>query len=260
MRRPILAGTLIIALWATPTFANPDDRPAGAAQVSAADDDSADFLFGRPHAWVAFSGTWLVPRANGDLFSFFSDQLTLKRSDFSAPAFIASFGIPIARQLEVVGDFEVSSHEVGSEYRRYVKADRSEIRQTTQLGQGGIAVGVRYLPLGRGQAISRFAFVPRRVVPYVGAGLNFGHYNLAQHGEFVDFVDLSIFNSSFQSDGWTVGSQVETGADLQIWRMLYFNAGIRYVWAHAKLSDDFVGFDGIDLSGLKTSTGLVIVF
>jgi hypothetical protein len=260
MLRPILAGTLIIALWAIPAFADPEDFPAGGAQASAPADGSVDFLFGHPHAWVAFTGTWLVPRANGDLFSFFSDQLTIKRSDFRAPAFIAAFGIPVARQLDVVGDLELSSHEVQSEYRRYVKADRSEIRQSTQLGQGGIGVGVRYMPLGRGQAVSRFAFVPRRVVPYVGAGLNFGHYNLGQHGEFVDFVDLSIFNSSFQSDGWTVGSQVEAGADLQIWRMLYFNAGVRYVWAHAKLSDDFVGFDGIDLSGLKTSSGLVIVF
>jgi hypothetical protein len=260
MLRSRLAGTLIVALWAIPAFANPEDRPTGETQASAATDGSVDFLFGRPHAWVAFTGTWLVPRASGDFFSFLSDQLTLKRADFRTPAFVAAFGIPIARQLDVVGDFEVSSHEVPSEYRRYVKADRSEIQQSTQFGQGGIGVGIRYMPLGRGQTISRFAFVPRRVVPYVGAGLNFGHYNFAQHGEFVDFVDLSIFNSSFQSDGWAVGSQVEAGADLQIWRMLYFNAGIRYVWAHAKLSDDFVGFDGIDLSGLKTSSGLVIVF
>jgi len=38
------------------------------------------------------------------------------------------------------------------------------------------------------------------------------------------------------------------------------NVGARYAWGHAKLSSDFVDFDGIDLSGFRTSTGITIVF
>jgi hypothetical protein len=256
----MLAATLIAALWAAPSFAGPQDSAPRSVQTAATTDGSADFLFGRPHAWLAITGTLLVPRADGDLFKFLSDQLTIKRSDFRTPAFTATVGVPIARQLDVVSDFEVSAHNVQSNYRQFVRADRSEITQTTELGQAALGVGVRYMPLGRGQSISRYAYLPRRVVPYVGAGLNFEHYKFWQYGDFVDFVDSSIFSHSFQSAGWSVGSQVEAGADIQIWRVLYVNAGMRYVWAHAKLSDDFVGFDGIDLSGLKTSSGLVIVF
>src|SRR5262249_13573980 len=151
--------------------------------------------------------------------------LTVERADFRAPAFIGAVGVPIARRFDVVGDFEISDHPVQSEYRHYVKADRSEITQTTELGQTAIAVGVRFMPLGRGQSISRYAYVPRRVVPYVGAGLNVARYKFSQQGEFVDFVDLSIFSHSFLANGWSVGSQVEAGADLQIWRILYFTAG-----------------------------------
>ena len=258
--RPLLASIFIVAFCAIPALADPEDLPARDAQAAASTDGSADFLFGRPHAWVAFTGTWLVPRASGDLFKFLSDQLTVERSDFRAPAFIGAVGVPVARRFDVVGDFEISNHAVPSEYRHYVKADRSEITQTTELGQTAIAVGMRFMPLGRGELISRYAFVPRRLVPYVGAGLNVARYKFWQHGEFVDFVDHSIFNHSFLSNGWSVGSQVEAGADLQIWRMLYFNAGVRYAWARARLNSDFVGFDGIDLSGLKTSSGVVIVF
>jgi hypothetical protein len=141
-----------------------------------------------------------------------------------------------------------------------VKADRSEITQTTAFGQAGVALGVRYLPLGRGQDVSKYAFLPRRVAPYVGGGLTFVRYTFQQQGEFVDFVDLSIFAHSFASDGWSVGSHLDAGADVQIWRMFFLSVGARYAWAHAGLSQDFVGFDGIDLAGLKSSTGVTIVF
>jgi hypothetical protein len=86
------------------------------------------------------------------------------------------------------------------------------------------------------------------------------HYDFRQSGEFVDFVDLSIFPHTFQSGGWSVGPHVDGGADLQIWRMLFLNVGVRYAWAHSTLSPDFVGFEGIDLSGLRSSTGITVVF
>ncbi len=222
--------------------------------------EAPDFLFGRPNAWIAVSGTWLVPRAGGDLFTFVSDQLTLDRSDFRTPAFTGSFGIPLHQHLDVVGDIEISHRVVPSEYRAYVKADRSSIAQTTQFDQATLGFGVRYLPLGRGQTISRYAFLPRRVTPYVGAGASVVHYNFQQRGDFVDFVDLSIFAHLFVSKGWSVGPHVDGGADLQIWRMFFLNVAARYAWAHSGLSRDFVGFEGIDLSGFKTSTGISVVF
>src|SRR5207244_3383763 len=83
----------------------------------------------------------------------------------------------------------------------FVKPDRSPIAQTTKLDQSTIALGVRFLPIGRGRDVSRYAFIPRRVTPYVGAGLNVVAYAFAQRGQFMDFVDLKIFNDAFTSDG-----------------------------------------------------------
>lgn len=222
--------------------------------------EAPDFLFGTPKAWISLSGTWLVPRASGDLFTFVSDQLTLDRSDFRRPAFTGSFGLPLFRRFDVVGDVEISHQSIPSEYRAYVKADRSSIAQTTEFDQATLGFGIRYLPLGRGQTISQYAFLPRRVTPFVGAGASVVHYNFQQSGEFVDFVDLSIFPHSFQSGGWSLGPHVDGGADLQIWRMFFLNVAARYAWAHSTLSRDFVGFEGIDLSGFKSSTGITVVF
>src|SRR5215470_17640482 len=258
--RLLFAAFLIAIGVAAPALA--DEAPPLPAEPQSTPSPSGgpDFLFGRPRASIAFSGTWVAPRAGGDLFTFVGNQLTINRSDFRRAGFTGAVGIRITPRLDVVSDIEVSARSVGSNYRQYVKADRSEIAQTTKFNQGAFAVGARYFPVGRGQDISRYAFLPRRVVPYVGAGASLQHYSFLQTGEFVDFVDLSIFNHTFSSDGWAIGPHVETGADLHIWRMFFLSVGARYTWGHAKLSSDFVGFDGIDLSGFRSSTGITIVF
>jgi hypothetical protein len=257
--RLIVTAFLVALCGVGAARAENEPSPATEAQ-SPAGGGGPDFLFGRPKAWISLSGTWLVPRAGGDLFTFVADRLTLERSDFRTPAFTGSVGVALPRRLDVVGDVEIGHHVVPSEDRAYVKDDRSSITQTTQFDQATLGVGVRYLPMGRGQTISRYAFLPRRVTPFVGAGASFVHYNFLQRGEFVDYVDRSIFNHVFKSAGWSVGPHVDGGADLQIWRMFFLSASVRYAWAHSALSRDFEGFDGIDLAGFKSSTGVTIVF
>lgn len=258
--RLLFAALLLATGLAAPAFADDLDTVPSDAQSLAPSNGGPDFLFGRPRASISLSGTWLVPHAGGDLFQFVGTQLTIDRSDFRRPGFSGAVGIRVTPRFDVGGDVELGARSVNSNYRQYVKADRSEIAQTTTFNQAAISTGVRFFPIGRGQDISKYAFLPRRLVPYVGAGASFEHYTFVQTGEFVDFVDLSIFNHTFSSDGWAIGPHVDTGADVQIWRMLFVNVGARYTWGHAKLSSDFVGFDGIDLSGFRSSTGITIVF
>jgi hypothetical protein len=242
-------------------FGADDNQTSNANQSSTAPSQSAgDFLFGRPHGWASLNGTWLFPRASGDLFTFIGDRLTVDRSDFRARAAGGALGVSVAPRLDVVTEIDVSRHTIGSEYRDYVKPDRSSIAQTTRFNQSTVAAGIRFSPTGRGREVSRYAFIPRRVTPYVGAGLNLVYYTFAQHGQFVDFVDLKIFNDSFTSSGWAAGPYLQAGADVQVWRRLFMNASARYAWTHASLDSDFVGFHGIDLAGFKGSTGISVVF
>ena len=251
-----------LALTASGTAVRADDGQASSATQSASPSgqSSPDFLFGSPRGWVSISGTWLFPRAGGDLFSFISDRLTVDHSDFRARAISGALGVSMTSRFDVVTQLEISRHAIASEYRDFVKPDRSPIAQTTKLDQSTIAVGVRFLPAGRGRDVSRYAFIPRRVTPYVGAGLNVVNYAFAQRGQFVDFVDLKIFNDAFTSNGWTGGPYTQIGADLQVWRRLFVNVDGRYVWGHSSLDSDFVGFHGIDLAGFRGSTGISVVF
>jgi hypothetical protein len=251
-----------IAFILAATAVRAQDRPVptGRDSASPSSQDGPDFLFGRPRGWASISGTWLFPRAGGDLFSFVKDRLTLDRSDFHSRGVSGALGISVTPRLDAVTAIEVNRHAVGSEYRDYVKPDRSPIAQTTRFDQSTLTAGIRFLPTGRGHEVSRYAFIPRRVTPYVGAGLNAVFYSFDQNGEFVDFVDLKIFSDAFTSSGWAAGPYAQAGADLQVWRRLFVNVDARYVWVHSNLGPDFEGFHGIDLAGFKGSTGISVIF
>ena len=254
--RPLLP--LAIVLLLCTAGAAPARAQSSGTQASSG--SKTDFLFGRPHGWVSVGGGWVFPRAEGDLFAFVSDQLTVDRSDYRAGLFTSGLGFTVLDQLDVVGDVEMSRHSIGSEYRDFVKADRTPIAQTTTLNQTTVGIGFRYSPLGRGREISNYAFLPRRIVPYVGAGASIVYSSFSQTGQFVDYVDLSIFNHVFRSTAWSAGPHVAGGADLQIWRVLFLNVAGRYAWVRSSLDADFVGFDGIDLAGFRGSTGISVVF
>jgi hypothetical protein len=85
-------------------------------------------------------------------------------------------------------------------------------------------------------------------------------YKFEQSGDFVDFVDLSVFADYFSSSGVTPSLHVFGGADVHLYRILFLTTEGRYVWANAKLGQDFVDFDPIDLAGFRLSTGISLMF
>lgn len=253
---------VIVAVLVSPSAAADDQAPSPDTPRAAAPSlpGSADFFFGAPRGWLGVRGSFLVPRAGGDLFSFVKDQLTLENGDFRARGFAADVGIPITPMLDVVSGFDIARTESGSEYRHFIASNSQPIEQFTGLRQTTVSGGLRYSPLGRGRSISRYAFIPRRVVPYAGAGATIAFYNFTQRGQFVDYADLSIFTDRFVSDGWGIGPYVHGGVDLQVWKRLFVTLDGRYTWLHSDLDADFSGFAGIDLAGFRGGTGISIVF
>ena len=97
-------------------------------------------------------------------------------------------------------------------------------------------------------------------MPHVDAGLTTTFYSFSQVGQFVDADSFAVFNDHFGSDGWATGPYAGGGLDVQMYRVLYLTLNARYTWLHGALGSDFSGFDGIDLSGLRTSAGFTVVF
>lgn len=256
-----LLATLLLALSPQSARADGDGEPQGQPPAPRTElRTSPDFLLNSPSAWLAMRGSMAVPRAGGDLFAFVTDQLTLGKSDFRARGYAADLGIVLVGKVDLVVGTDITGGSSASEYRRFVTPSRGAIAQTTEFRQKQVSAGVRVSPLGRGRAISKYAFIPRRVAPYVGGGMTTAYYTFKQIGQFVDFADLGIFNDQFASDGWAVGPYANGGVDVQIWKRLYLSFEGRYAWMRGGLDSDFSGFDGIDLAGFRGGTGINIVF
>jgi hypothetical protein len=262
LSRTLAISALVVAIGVAHAQALDEPPAALTAQTAAVPQDSGtrDFFFGRPRGWVSVRGTWLKPDAGGELFRFVSDQLTIDRSDFATPAFLGDVGFTLTPRVSVSGGIEISRQTIQSEYRRFIDNSGAPIDQRTVLSQTNLSGSVRIALVDPGRSISRLAYVPRALTPYVGGGAGLFFYEFQQSGDFVDFETLRVFVDSFRSQGWTPSAHVFGGADLRIWRSLFLDVEGRFVWAHADLEADFVGFDGIDLDGMRFSTGARVVF
>jgi hypothetical protein len=222
--------------------------------------EAPDFLFSQPRVGVGGRVGWLFARAESDVFDFVTEQLTIDRSDFDAPTFGADVDVALTRRASLVFAFDLSSASHRSEYRDFVDNERLPINQTTRLRELNLSAGFKMALTPRGREIGSRAWIPAAVTPYVGAGAGALHYEFEQKGDFVDFVDFSVFPDTFRSNGWAPSAHAFGGVDVRAWKRLYVTAEARYLWSKADLEDDFLGFEPIDLSGAAISGGIRYMF
>jgi opacity protein-like surface antigen len=216
----------------------------------------SDFLFGEPRGSLGARSGWLLAEESGDIYDFFREQLTIEEGDFDAFVFGVDGAFALASRVDLVGTFEISRETVRSEYREFVDLNDLPIIQDTRLTVVPVMANIKLYLLSRGREVSRYAFVPRKVRPYAGGGAGLVWYELEQAGDFVDFVDLSIFTSAFHSSGWGFASQAFAGTEVSLTPRWFLSAEARYLWSEADLEGDFVGFEPIQLSGLRIGAGI----
>lgn len=221
---------------------------------------SAEFLLGRPKVALAVKGGWLFAATDSDLYDFVITHLTLSKKSFNAPVIGGELSVALGDRLEIVAGLEHARSSTASEYRDFVDNRLQPIAQTTTRQEYNVSGTVRLALVPRGRRISRFAWIPRTLTPYIGAGAGAVKYDFQQTGSFVDADTLAVFDDAFQSKGWAPSVHVLAGADLRVFRRLYLTLEGRYTKSSARLSDDFVGFAPISLAGVRVSSGLQVVF
>jgi len=98
------------------------------------------------------------------------------------------------------------------------------------------------------------AALPYRAVHRWGRGILW--YTFKQNGDFVDVTTLEIFRARLESSGSVPTIYIGGGADVHILKSAYLTLNLRYSWARHEMDREFVGFDPIDLSGLRLTAGV----
>jgi hypothetical protein len=221
-----------------------------------------DFLFGEPRGSLGIRGSWVFARAGSDVFDFVQQHLTIDKGAFNAPAIGTDLALSINPRLDVVFGFDYSQASVASEYRAFVDNNRQPIEQTTRLREANLGGTLRVALAPRGTGISRLAWIPARVTPYVGAGGGALWYEFTQTGDFIDVLSANraVFTDHFTSTGWTPSAHALGGVDVRVMRRTYVTVEGRYLWAAAPLQRQFEDFDPIDLAGFRISAGVNMLF
>jgi hypothetical protein len=235
--------------------------PAGAQSIGSGD----GFLFRPPAGAVAVRGGFDLASAGSDVFTFVTNELTVNRHDFSAPAVVFEVTHKVSPRMDLVFGVATSRSSTRSEYRPTPEAPRGyadnnnlPIEQTTSFQRLPLTASLKVYLGDPGRSIGRFAWIPKRSAPYVGAGGGAMWYRLHQEGDFIDFGTLRVFPDTFDSDGWAPTVQAFAGTDVSLSARFAVSIEGRYQWARATLSRDFSGFDRIDLAGFSVSSGITI--
>lgn len=259
MRPLLLVALMLLGLagsFTTAAAEEPEPSPAAAALQR---QPAPDFLFGAPRGSVGLRGSWTLLRAESDWYDFVSRELTLDRDDFRTAGIAADVGVTVAPRLDAVVTVEYGSRTTPSEARNWLE-NGLPILQTTEMRQTVLSGGVRVPLSPPGRDVSSLAWVPNRWVPYIGGGAGALYYKVRQYGDFVE-PNGAIFTDAFESAGWTPMAYLNGGLGIQLVRRLYLSVDARYQWADARLgTSSFVGFEPLDLSGVRLSTGINVLF
>jgi hypothetical protein len=231
---------------------------AWAAVPTAAQSTGDGFLFKAPAGAVTVRGGLNRASAGSDVFTFVTRELTLDRRDFRAMAYGADVGISLTPRLGVLFGVSVARSNAPSEFRDWLDNRDLPIEQTTALLRVPITASVKVYLAQPGRSVGRFAWIPARYAPYVGAGGGIMRYRLQQTGDFIDFADFRVFYDKYESKGTSPMAQAFAGVDISIHPRFALTTEARYEWASARLSTDFSGFDPIDLSGVSLTAGFSI--
>ena len=249
-----------LVLLASPAFAQSQSASAPSQSASA----PPDFMLGRPHVSIGVKGSWFMASADGGFYDTVTKTLTLEKSNFHTGTFSVEGGFSVHPRLEILGTMDLNGINQPSEDRANEEllpnGQRIPIQQSTELSEANFTASAKFLLIPRGRSISKLAWIPNTIVPFVGAGGGIGKYSLRQNGDFVDYVDNHIFTDTLKSEGWAPLVHVFGGTDVQVQRHIIVSFEARYTWQQSDLNLDFVNFDPIDLGGLRFGGGIHFAF
>lgn len=232
---------------------------AAAAMPVGAQGTGNGYLFGAPSGGVSIRAGWFIASANSDFYRETGKDLTLDKSDFAGPIIGADVAFRLTPQLDLTFDGSWSSASPKSHYRDFVDNNDQEIEQTTTLRRVPLTANLKAYLAPRGRSVGSLAYIPAKVVPWVGLGGGITWYKLRQSGDFINMTTGEVFGETYESSAWGPALQGMGGVDVSLTPRIALTGDARYLWSRASMSGDnssFQGFEKIDLSGVSIALGV----
>ena len=226
------------------------------------------FLFKQPTVTVKFETGYGIHAAGSEIFDFIRDSLTIGKRDFDGPYIGGEIAFRASERWDVALGVGLVQSSVDSEFRLYFEEPGSiPIEQVSDFRIVPITLSAKYYFHDRGRSVGRFAWVPNRLTPYVGAGVGVVSYRFEQVGDFVgsesydpDTDTFEIFYDRFVSQGGAALFRGLAGVSVSLGGQFELSGEARYTFSNADMSSDFEDFDALDLSGFQAVVGIAVRF
>ena len=228
------------------------------SSMASAQSAGSGFLFHSPDVTLTLRGGYSRASAQSDVFDDVTRDLTLDRGDFSGLSVGADFAAHATKRLDFVVSVGYARSKHQSEFRDLVDNKDLPIEQTTTFERIPVTASLRLNLASPGRSIGQLAWIPNRVVPYVGAGLGAMRYRFKQEGDFVNFSTNAVFPALLVAEDWTFVGQGMAGLDYNLSPRFGVTLDARYLHAKGDLGPSFKGYEKIDLSGLSGTVGLSV--
>ena len=229
---------------------------AGAVTPASAQSAGNGYLFHQPNVTLSVRAGYSHASAGSDVFDDVTRDLTLDRGDFSSLAVGGDLAAHMSERFDVVLSAGYARSKHKSEFRDFVDNNDLPIEQMTTFERIPLTVNLRLNLGSSGRSIGQLAWIPNRVVPYLGAGVGAMRYRFKQEGDFVNFNTNAVFPAVLLAEEWTMVGQGMAGVDYNISPRLGISFDARYLHARGELGPSFSGYERIDLSGVTGTIGL----
>lgn len=237
-----------------------------AAPTVASGQGGDGYLFNRPRFSATFRAGYAIPTAQGQLFDFATDEFialgadTLSSLSFDGPYLGGEVSVKPWAHLDIALGIGWTRSRALTEYRRWIDADDNPIVQETTFEVIYGTLGAKYYPLDRGRSVGSLAWVPRRLTPYVGAGLGLSSYRFVQEGDFVDDVTFAIFPDYLESSDEGLILYGGAGVDMTLFKNAIATVEARYSYSSADVQGSYLSFNDVEIGGLQLMVGLGFQF
>src|SRR5689334_20516710 len=125
----------------------------GGATALPAQSGGSGFLFKQPHVSFSLRGGYALASASSDIFSFTTNELTVKRRDFNALTFGSDFAIRLNHRFDLTFSGSYAGEKTPSEFRNWVDQNNLPIQQTTNFVRVPLIAGLKAYLTPRGRSI-----------------------------------------------------------------------------------------------------------
>jgi hypothetical protein len=191
-----------------------------------------------------------IPQLRSELWDVNLENLTFSKSDMINAYYSGEYEFYFDRHASFSVEVGSYTRTIYAQYRDYTFEDGAPIFQNISLRIVPVEANLKYYPMGHRYAI----------FPFIGVGAGVYAWTYQQWGDFINFEDDSVNEGLAETRRFGFGLNGRCGMVFRFHPRLAFTLEGKYQYLKGHLSENFQGFNQLDMGGFTVNAGINVYF